>query len=80
MERTKVDANTLLSIGYEPDAELLELEFICGDIYDYKKVQPYLYLGLMSSDAKDIYFNKNIRDKYPAEKIRDVSREALYVA
>ncbi len=80
MERTKVDSNILLSIGYEPDAELLELEFISGDIYDYHQVQPYLYMGLMSSNSKDIYFNKNIRNKYPVEKIKDVSREALYVA
>jgi len=37
-------------------------------------------MGLMSSNSKDIYFNKNIRNKYPVEKIKDVSREALYVA
>jgi len=80
MERTKVDSNTILSIGYEPDAELLELEFTSGDIYDYHKVQPYLYLGLTSSNLKDVYFNKYIRDKYPVEKIKDKSREALYVA
>jgi hypothetical protein len=80
MDRTKVDSNTLSSIGYEPDSELLELEFASGEIYDYHKVQPYLYMGLMDSDSKDVYFNKYIRDKYEAEKIRDKSREALYVA
>jgi hypothetical protein len=80
MDRTKVDSNTLLSIGYEPDLELLELEFEGGDIYNYHKVQPYLYLGLMNSNSKDAYFNKYIRDKYEVEKIRDTSREAWYVA
>ena len=80
MTRTKVNSNSLLSIGYDPDNELLELEFTSGDIYDYKKVQPYLYLGLMNSNAKDAYFNNYIRDKYPVEKIIDKSREALYVA
>jgi hypothetical protein len=79
MTRTKVNSNSLLSIGYDPDAELLELEFISGDIYDYKKVQPYLYLGLMGSDSKDVYFNNNIRDKYPVEKIIE-KREVVYVA
>ena len=68
MDRTKVVSNSLLSIGYEPDSELLELEFTNGNIYDLHKVQPYLYMGLMNSDSKDVYFNKYIRDKYEAEK------------
>jgi hypothetical protein len=80
MTRTKVNSNSLISIGYDPDAELLELEFISGDICDYKKVQPYLYLALMNSGAKDAYFNNFIRDKYAVEKIIDKSRDALHVA
>lgn len=80
MTRTKVNSNNLLSIGYEPDSELLELEFVNGDIYDYKKVQPYLYLGLMSSTMKEVYFDNYIRDKYQVEKIKEKSREVLFVA
>jgi hypothetical protein len=80
MTRTKVNSNSLLSIGYDPDDELLELEFTSGDIFDYKQVQAYLYLGLMNSNTKDAYFNNYIRDKYQVEKIIDKSREALYVA
>ena len=80
MTRTKVIAETLRSIGYDPDAELLELEFISGDIYDYQKVKPYLYMGLMNSNTKDAYFNKYIRDNYEVEKIKEISRAALYMA
>lgn len=80
MTRTKVTADTLRSIGYDPDSELLELEFNSGDIYDYQKVKPYVYLGLMNSNTKDAYFNEYIRDYYEVEKIKDKSREALYVA
>ena len=68
MNRTKVDSTTLLSIGYEPDSELLELEFASGDVYNYHGVQGYLYMGLMDSNSKDVYFNKYIRDKYEVEK------------
>ena len=80
MTRTKVTSDTLKSIGYDPDHELLELEFTTGDIYDYQKVKPYLYMGLMSSDAKDAYFDKYIRDNHEVEKIKDKSRDALHVA
>jgi hypothetical protein len=80
MTRTKVTADILRSVGYDPDSELLELEFTSGDIYDYQKVQPHLYMGLMSSNAKDAYFNKYIRDHYEVEKIKELSRTALHVA
>lgn len=80
MTRTKVTADTLRSIGYDPDEELLELEFTSGAIYDYQKVKPYVYLALMNSNSKDAYFNKCIRDNYPVEKIKEISRAALYVA
>ena len=80
MTRTKVTAASLKSIGYDPDSELLELEFTTGDIFDYQKVKPYLYLGLMNSNAKDVYFDKYIRDNHEVEKIKDKSRDALHVA
>jgi hypothetical protein len=80
MTRTKVTAETLHSIGYDPDTELLELEFTSGDIYDYQKVKPYLYMGLMNSNTKDAYFNNYIRNNYEVEKIKEISRAALYVA
>ena len=78
--RTKIISDTLLSVGYDPDSELLELEFANGDICNYQKVQPYLYMGLMGSDSKDAYFNTYIRDKYHAEKIKNKNREVLYIA
>jgi hypothetical protein len=80
MTQTKVAADILRSIGYDPDTKLLKLEFTSGDIYDYQKVKPYLYMGLMNSNAKDAYFNKYIRDNYEVEKIKEISRAALYVA
>jgi KTSC domain len=80
MTRTKVSANILRSIGYDPDTEQLELEFTSGDIFDYQKVKPYSYMGLMNSNTKDDYFNKYIRDNYEVEKIKEISRAALYVA
>ena len=71
MDRTKVNSEILVSVGYEPDAELLELEFTGGAIYKYHHVQPYLYMGLMHSNSKTIYFDKNIRDRYEVERVQE---------
>ena len=64
MTRIKVRSNTLLSVGYEPDSELLELEFPGKTIREYHKVHAVIYMGLMYTEAKEDYFDKHIRDKY----------------
>jgi hypothetical protein len=71
MNRIKVKSETLLSVGYEPDSEVLELEFTGGAVYEYHHVQPYLYMGLMHSNSKTDYFDKHIRDRYEFQKIKE---------
>jgi hypothetical protein len=64
MTRIKVHSNILLSVGYEPDSELLELEFPNSGVYEYHKVHPVIYMGLMHTEAKEAYFDKHIKDKF----------------
>jgi len=64
MTRIKVSSDKLLSIGYEPDSELLELEFPCRSVYEYHKVNPVIYMGLMHTSSKGEYFEKHIKDKF----------------
>jgi hypothetical protein len=64
MNRIKVQSNGLLSVGYEPDAEVLELEFPCKTIHEYHKVHPVVYMGLMYTESKEAYFDKHIKDKF----------------
>lgn len=79
MTRTKVTSETLKSVGYEPDSERLELEFSGGDVYEYEKVQPYLYMGLMDTSAKESYFEKYIKDKYKFAKVKITNANQLEV-
>jgi hypothetical protein len=71
MTRIKVSSPALLSVGYEPDSELLELEFPGKRVFEYQKVQPVIYMGLMHTDAKEVYFNKHIRDKFQYSLVRE---------
>ena len=64
MTRIKVNSDKLLSVGYEPDSELLELEFMCKSVYEYHRVHPVVYMGLMHTDSKADYFDKHIKDKF----------------
>jgi hypothetical protein len=64
MTRLKVNSPAILSVGYEPDSESLELEFPGSTIYEYHKVKPIIYMGLMHTESKGNYFNSYIKDKY----------------
>jgi len=69
MERTPVTSSNLVSIGYEPTSEILEIEFKAGTVYQYASVPKEVYDELMSSDSHGSYFHRNIRNNYSFTKL-----------
>lgn len=63
MERVAVDSSNLVSIGYDENSGILEIEFRSG-VYQYFDVPSFVYEELVSSDSKGLYFNNNIRGVY----------------
>lgn len=61
MERQPVSSSDLLSVGYEEENQILEIEFIKGGIYQYYGVSIDIYDGLMNAGSKGSYFNQNIK-------------------
>ena len=69
IERIPVESSSLVSAGYDPASETLEVEFRTG-IYQYVGVPTDRYEGLMAAESKGAYFNQFIRDAgYPFLKI-----------
>ena len=64
MERKPVDSSMLISVGYDPTEQLLELEFASGRVYQYLDVPASEHRALMGADSKGGYFNENTRDFY----------------
>ncbi|GAA5072975.1 KTSC domain-containing protein [Lysobacter panacisoli] len=62
MERRHVDSQALRSIGYDPDRQVLEIEFESGAVYRYFDVPPHLHDGLMAAPSHGEYFSRHIRD------------------
>ncbi len=61
MERTPVKSTTMVSVGYDPISQLLEIEFVGGAVYQYMDVPEDIFLGLMQAESKGQYFNFVIR-------------------
>ncbi|MDQ3634794.1 MAG: KTSC domain-containing protein [Aridibacter sp.] len=62
----------MTSIGYSPEAKILQIEFTNASIYWYYDVPADVYAGLMNADSHGQYFNEYIKrgkEKFQYKKI-----------
>jgi len=64
MERIQVASSNILSVGYDADSEVLEIEFNSGAVYQYYGVSHAVYDGIIGADSKGKYFHANIKGVY----------------
>jgi len=62
VQREPVASEVLRSVGYDPDRNILELEFTGGEVYRYFDVPPELHVGLMTAVSHGAFFAAHIRD------------------
>jgi hypothetical protein len=64
MQRVQLDSSLLASVLYQPDAELLDVEFRQGEHYRYFRVPPECFRQLLRAESKGRFFNRNIRNHF----------------
>lgn len=69
MERQPVVSSSIKSVGYDLDAQILEIEFHKYGTFRYRKVPELLFRGLMLANSKGEFFNGRIKDRYPFEEV-----------
>jgi hypothetical protein len=63
--------STVISeMNYDAATATMRITFVSGMIYEYKDVPEEIYIAMKTSGAKGIYLNRNIKGKYPFEKIK----------
>lgn len=68
--RFPIQSSNISSVGYDPIASTLEIEFHSGGIYQYYGVPRHVYDGLMKAESKGSYFHHNIKMAgYPYKKV-----------
>ena len=70
MERKRVNASKLRSVGYEPRGRVLEIEFTSGSIVQYSGVSEEVHRRLMSAPSPGSYFEDQIDENFPSKRIR----------
>jgi hypothetical protein len=69
MVRTPVVSTNLASVGYDPEAGILEVEFIGGSVYEYYLVPPEVYPDLVGARSPGTAFERLVRGRYRFRRV-----------
>ncbi len=69
MERYNVASSNIRSVGYDPQTQTLEVEFMNGTIYQYYGVPENIYDQMMVEQSKGRFLNTYIRNQYPYSRV-----------
>jgi hypothetical protein len=71
VERQPVQSGALASVGYDLEAEALEIEFRSGRVYRYEQVPPSVHDWLLRAPNKGIFVTRQIVGRYPERSLPD---------
>ena len=69
MKREPLDSSSARSVGYDPDREILEVEFPDGDVYRYFEVSGHEYADLRSAESFGEHLNHQIKPFHEYMKV-----------
>lgn len=69
MEREPVNSSSIVSIGYEPESETLEIEFRNSGVYQYFNVPLFMHERLIMAGSIGSFFNLEIKEAYSCSKM-----------
>jgi hypothetical protein len=57
-------------IGYEEKKNMLQVEFLSGDIYQYERVEKSVFQDFLNASSHGRFFEDHIKSRYYSRKIR----------
>lgn len=66
-----MQSGALASVGYDLEAEALEIEFRSGRVYRYEQVPPSVHDWLLRAPNKGIFVTRQIVGRYPERSLPD---------
>lgn len=74
MDRKPLKSSKLRAAGYDERQRTMEIEFVNGDVYEYKAVSPELYRQLMASPSPNSFFEDKIEESFSGRRIGKVGK------
>ena len=69
MQRDYVTSSNIVSVGYDPGSETLEIEFQNGAVYQYYNVNQVIYEEFMNAPSKGKFLNYQIKNAFPYSRV-----------
>ena len=69
MERKQVVSSNIISVGYDKESLILEIEFKGNTVYQYTDVDERTYEELIAANSVGKYFHQNIRNEFSFTKV-----------
>jgi hypothetical protein len=60
----------IAAYDYNPQKEILTVRYYSGKVYEYLGVPEKVYKEMRATMVKGIWFNRNIKGKYPYKEMR----------
>lgn len=70
LERKRLNSSKIRSAGYDPEAQLLEIEFSDGKVVQYRGVSQEVHRQLMAAPSATSFFEDKIDESFPSTRIR----------
>ncbi len=67
--RKPLKSSKLRAAGYDERSRVMEIEFVNGDIFEYKGVSPETYRQLMASPSPNSFFEDKIEDAFSGKRV-----------
>ena len=69
MERKRISSSKIRGVGYDPRAQVLEIEFNDGRVMGYSGVSPEVHRRFTAAPSPVSFFEDKIADEYPARRV-----------
>lgn len=70
MKMMQVYSSNIAAVGYDASSQILHVEFLNSELYEYRDVPIHIYQGLMNASSPGKYFFDNIRNIYSYRKLK----------
>jgi hypothetical protein len=70
LERKRVNSSKIRSAGYDPKAQVLEIEFSDGKLLAFRGVSPEVHRQFMAAPSPTSYFEDKIDESFPSTRLK----------
>ena len=64
MDMIRVTSSAIIAIGYDTASMRMKIQFVQGHTYDFCRVPPHVFQGLLNAASQGRYYNGHIRGRY----------------